>query len=180
MAPYSPIVHFARSIRPASWRAVRIAMFKAYVDQAGTDDDSRFMGIGGLIGDTDKWAEFEIEWRRILADFGFKYSHMKEYAHSTGEFKKWKSKTKEFEPQRQRFMCELCDCITKSAVYSFGAIITKSHYENFVPEKLRQDMGTPYAFLGRYCMARVGVWAQKNSHDEPVNLFFEHGDRGQS
>ena len=175
VGPYSPVIHFARSISPTSWRSARIAMFRAYVDESGTDNASGCIGVGGLIADVEAWWRFEIEWRRILSEAGVKYSHMKEYAHSAGEFSKWKSKTKEFEPQREKFMQQVCDCITKTAIYTFGAIIAKSEYEKFVPEDLRQDMGAPYAFLGRYCIARVGVWAQENSYEEPVNLIFERG-----
>jgi hypothetical protein len=100
---------------------------------------------------------------------------MREFAHSTGEFKKWKSSTKEFEPQRRNLLADLCDCITRTAIYSFGAVITKSHYEQHVPEDMRKDMGTPCTFLGRYCVARVGVWADDDEHDDPVDIVFERG-----
>ncbi|MGH6876343.1 MAG: DUF3800 domain-containing protein [Rhizomicrobium sp.] len=174
---YSPLIHLARSIRLMG--AVRIAMFTAYIDESGTDEASNCLGIGGLIADAEQWTAFETQWRQALADAGVKYSHMKEYAHSTGEFGKWKSKTKQFEPQRERFMRQLCYAITKTAKYTFGAIITRGDYEKFVPEDLRRGMGTPYTFLGRYCIARVGVWAQENSPKEPVKLVFERGQPSQ-
>jgi hypothetical protein len=40
---------------------------------------------------------------------------------------------------------------------------------------MRNDMGTPYTFLGRYCMTRVGVWAEGKGVNEPVALTFEQG-----
>jgi hypothetical protein len=172
---YSPVIHFARSIRAGSWEKVRIALFTAYVDESGTHDASRFIGVGGVIADADQWAKFEQGWRKALADADIPYSHMKEFAFNSGPFKKWASPTKEFEPQRRVFMKSLCDCIVNIGAYTFGAVITREHYNTLVPDDMRDYMGTPYAFLGRYCIARVGVWAQQNSPDEPVNLIFERG-----
>jgi Protein of unknown function (DUF3800) len=147
----------------------------AYVDESGSDDANAVIGVGGLISNSEKWAEFESRWTSVMLASEVKYSHMREFAHSVGEFTKWKSSTKGFEPQRRAFLAALCASITNSAAYSFGAILTKSHYEQFVPEDMRKDMGTPYTFLGRYCMARVGVWADNNGVDEPVNIVFEQG-----
>lgn len=150
-------------------------MFTAYVDESGSDDANPCIGVGGLISDSTKWAGFESRWQSVLLASEVKHSHMREFAHSTGEFSKWKSSTKDFEPQRRAFLAALCASITDSVVYSFGAILTKSHYEQFVPADMRKDMGSPYTFLGRYCMARVGVWADSNGVDEPVNIVFEQG-----
>jgi hypothetical protein len=150
-------------------------MFTAYIDESGAHDQSPYIGVGGVIASGAKWAEFDREWRKALSDAGAPYSHMREFAPSVGAFRKWESATKQFEPERTAFLRSICDCIVRNVAYTFGAIITRRHYEALVPEQLRADMGVPYTFLGRYCIARVGVWAQDHSPDEPVDLVFERG-----
>lgn len=150
-------------------------VFIAYVDESGTDDSSPCIGVGGLIADARAWDRFGVSWESALTEAAVPYSHMREFAHGVGAFKKWKSDTKQSEPERRRFLAALCDCISQTAVYTFGAVITKSHYEQHVPEEMRKDMGTPYTFLGRYCLARVGVWADNHGHNDPVDIVFERG-----
>lgn len=36
-------------------------------------------------------------------------------------------------------------------------------------------MVSPYAFLGRYCMTRIFVWADQIGHADPIDLVFEKG-----
>jgi hypothetical protein len=152
-------------------------MYIAFVDESGSDDASKYIGVGGLISTLEKWAEFKCRWRSMLLASNVRYSHMREFAHSIGEFSKWKSNKKEFELQRREFVAAACATIIDSAIYSFGAIITKAHYERLVPKDIRKDMGTPYTFLGRYFMARIGVWAADNGVDSPVDLVFEQGQQ---
>ena len=125
-------------------------MFTAYVDEFG-DERSPHMAVGGVIADAENWQAFENCWREILSRCGVLYSHMREFAHSTGPFKKWSSETKEFEPERIAFMKGLCHCLVSNAEYTFGAIITRKHYDALVPGELSKDTGSPYTFLGRYC-----------------------------
>jgi hypothetical protein len=150
-------------------------MFVAYVDESGSDDANDYIGVGGLIAPIEHWKAFEGRWREILAQHGVPYSHMREFAHSTGAFRKWRSPNKQFEPERIKFSADICQCILDHAIYSFGAIITKRHWKTLVPEDMRKDMGGPYAFLGRYCMTRICVWADDNGQTEPVDLVFEKG-----
>jgi hypothetical protein len=150
-------------------------VYVAFIDESGSDDGSAYIGVGGLVSTEAKWSEFRTRWASVLQASGVKYCHMREYAHSVDEFAKWASTTKEFEPQRQQFMAAVCEAILASCVHSFGAVITKSHYEQMVPEDMRNDMGTPYTFLGRYCMASIGVWADDHGVNEPVNIILEQG-----
>ena len=150
-------------------------MFTAYFDESGTDKSSYFTGVGGLLSDAGRWAQFENRWREILREHDLPYSHMAEYAHSAGPFKKWKSTDKSFEPQRQDFLGKLCDAAVQFSVYSFGFAMSKDLYAACVPEFMRQEMGSPYTFLARWCLASIGVWGADNKHDQPIDAIFERG-----
>ncbi len=152
-----------------------MALFTAYFDESSTDDNSHFTGVGGLLADVDHWKKFEERWKAILSEYDVPYSHMKEFAHSTKFFKKWKSASKEFEPQRQAFLGKLCEAAVEFSAYSFAFVVGKNIYDACVPEYMRKEMGTPYTFLARWCLAAITVWAKDNHHDEPIDVIFERG-----
>jgi len=172
---YSPLVHFSKSVLPRLWRKSKIALFTAYFDESGTDQFSYYTGVGGLLSSAEKWGQFENRWRAVLREHNIPYSHMAEYAHSTGPFKKWKSEDKKFEPERQEFLGKLCEAATDFSEYSFGFVVSKNLYEACVPEIMRREMGSPYTFLARWCLASVGVWGTDCRHDQPINVIFERG-----
>lgn len=150
-------------------------MFRAYIDESGTHDSSAYIVIGGLIVSSTNSVGFQNAWRQALLRAEVPYSHMREFTQSVGPFAKWRSEKREFEPQRQAFMKDLCDCVITNVCYTFGAVLTRAHYDALVPADLREAMGSPYTFLGRYCIARVGVWAQNQGIADQVNLIFEQG-----
>lgn len=175
---YSVVAHFAKSIRPWGWEGALVALLTevtAYVDESGTDKGNPHIVVAGLLSDAARWVQFSVRWAEILRQSGVPYSHMKEFAHNCGPFAKWKSDTKEFESHRQKFLGSLCAAAKEFSVYSFGFVMKKADYEAYVPIELSDDMGGPYALLGRYCIVRIGVWADNQQHNEPVNLIFERG-----
>src|SRR5688572_11852734 len=112
------LVEFACNVLvPLIDKLSKTTVFTAYVDESGSDDANPCIGVGGLISDSNKRAEFESRWQSVLLASEVKHSHMREFAHSTGEFSKWKSSTKDFEPQRRAFLAALCASITDSVVY---------------------------------------------------------------
>lgn len=150
-------------------------MFTAYFDESGTDKSSYYTGVGGLLSDAERWAHFENRWGEILREHGLPYSHMADYAHSTGPFNKWKSNDKRFEPQRREFLGKLCDALVQSSIHSFGFVVSKNLYEACVPEFMREEMGSAYTFLARWCLASIGVWGADVRHAQPINVIFERG-----
>jgi len=150
-------------------------MFTAYFDESGTDDRNYFTGIGGLIALAERWEHFGMRWRTILTEYDVPYSHMKDFAHSTGPFRKWKSACKEFEEQRQGFLGKLCDAAVEFSAHSFAFVVSKNIYDACVPEYMRKEMGSPYTFLARWCLVAISTWAQDNNYDEPINVIFERG-----
>jgi hypothetical protein len=129
--------------------------------------------LGGLLSDADRWAKFESRWQEILHERDLPYSHMREFAHSTGPFTKSKSNDKRFERERREFLGKLCDATIEFSEYSFGFVMTKAHYEVYVPNPMKSEMGAPCPFLARWCLVRIGVWASNRSHDEPIDVVFE-------
>ncbi len=62
-----------------------------YCDASGKERDP-ILVVGGFVASVDSWLQFDDTWNVSLADFGIQYFHMKEFAHSTGQFKGWNSR----------------------------------------------------------------------------------------
>jgi hypothetical protein len=80
---------------------------------------------------------------------------MKDYAHSTGEFKKWKNN----ETSRQLFLGELMEAIKKSSAYPFGCAIPMDYFRNH-PTYLQDSIKDPYYIAFMICSIIMSFWAE--------------------
>src|SRR5271157_5977447 len=70
-----------------------------YCDASGKKT-GELVTVGGFVSPVSKWAAFEGAWRGVLNPLGIQCFHMREFAHSVGQFKDWKSK----EQERQKLL----------------------------------------------------------------------------
>jgi hypothetical protein len=52
---------------PSGIREGLFIMLRAYFDDSGTHDDSEIVAVGGVIGTTAQWEQFERQWKALLA-----------------------------------------------------------------------------------------------------------------
>jgi hypothetical protein len=93
--------------------------FLAYIDASGSglDPNIRAISVGGFVAHEDVWAEFERRWRDVLQRFAITALHMKDYAHSKGEFAGWRDDS----DRRVAFTVAIADVIRSSGLQAFGA-----------------------------------------------------------
>jgi len=63
-----------------------IREFSAYFDESGTKADTVAVVVAGFIAPAEQWIAFEHDWKRILSMFKVSSLHMRDFAHSKGEF----------------------------------------------------------------------------------------------
>jgi hypothetical protein len=73
--------------------------------------------VSGFISTVPKWGNFERDWRALLKNAKVPYSHMKQFAPSTGIFALWKND----EPRRREFLANLINITVKYVEQSFAA-----------------------------------------------------------
>ncbi|MBI3609379.1 MAG: DUF3800 domain-containing protein [Nitrospirae bacterium] len=83
----------------------------AYFDESGHSSNTRFVCIGGLITTNDDWQVFSKHWTATLNAVGVSGLHMREFAHSRGQFAGW-------DEQRRR------DLLTRLMALVHGADMT--------------------------------------------------------
>src|SRR5437588_12986997 len=65
----------------------------SYMDETGHPDDPNleYVGMAGFVASAGAWEVFEDAWHDLMRNAHLSEPfHMKEYAHSEGQFKPWK------------------------------------------------------------------------------------------
>lgn len=171
---YSPISHLAHALfldhDPSE---VLMFMPTAYFDASSSHQFPRVMTVAGFVSTEAKWVKFEILWNSILQRYGVPYLHMKEFAHSTGEFNSWKGQ----DVKRKDFLSELINAaklhVRKGFVYS----LSLDDYEEVNKEfQLGAHWGNEYSLLGMSAVTSLLKWKDKHFPSMPVQCIFEDGD----
>ena len=148
--------------------------FIAFLDDSGSPDEGICLGVAGFVSTKYKWADFEKDWHTVLTAYGIGYFHMREYAHSVGQFNGWRGR----EGKRRTFLKKLISCLSGRVHKSFASAVLLKDYRD-VDElyPLHEAVGYPLALCGRTCSAKINSWRTKRKIQEPVEIIFETGSK---
>ncbi|MDA2934004.1 hypothetical protein MYX82_06640 [Acidobacteria bacterium AH-259-D05] len=146
-----------------------------YLDASG-DEALPAMSAAGFVAHEEQWEGFEKDWAMALKDEGLSEFHMKEFAHSVGEFKPWKDN----EDRRVNFIKRLKEIIEKHTIRSFGFTLFVEEYKE-VNRKLllREHLGGPYALTTMISLVKTFFWKNREFPNEEILFFVEKGDNYQ-
>jgi hypothetical protein len=152
-------------------------MYTAYYDDSGTANDTLAVVVAGFVAADEQWTNFDRNWNGSLRQFGISRLHMKEFAHSLGEFSKFKHNKGE----RDFFLRQLLSHIKVRVTLTIAQAILMNDYRR-VNEIYALDYGfPPYALAGRSCVARINLWAEKHGiPKQQVRHVFEDGSTGKT
>lgn len=150
-------------------------MYTAYYDDSGSPDESLAVVVAGFVASDEQWKHFERNWNETLNRFGISLFHMKEFAHSIGEFSRFKCNRAD----REWLLRQLLAHVRLRTRHSCGHAVLMQDYRE-VSQVYPLDSGlTPYALCGRTCVASVSAWAKRNGIPESSVLHvFEDGSKG--
>src|SRR5947209_15066513 len=92
----------------------------AYMDETGHSGDTAYVGMAGLVAPAAARKRFTRDWNAVLNRAGIKFFHMREFAHSRGQFKSWKNKSTD----RDALYGKLFAIIKDTKPIMFGAIVS--------------------------------------------------------
>jgi hypothetical protein len=157
-----------------------VRIWDCYFDTAGTESaaNGTVLVTVGVVAERDKWTRFDRRWLRILEDEGVRGLHMREFAHSTGQYKAWKGD----EPRRAAFLQALIGEIKRSINTGFVSGLVLPDYRTLDKQyRLTEAVGGPYSFAQAGTMARAFDWLWKRKHPgDGIGFFIEKGDAGQN
>jgi hypothetical protein len=171
-------LHFSIARGLFGSRLHSVMAFLTYLDTSGSGLDPliKALSVGGFVGDEAAWAEFEPQWEAILTRFGVSELHMRDYAHSVGEFESWKGNVE----KRADFMAQLGALIKGSDIQPIGATMPLSVYRLFNRYYCVQEaLGAPHAFASQVAIAMSAQWRDVNHVGEPMVFYVEKGDNQQ-
>ena len=146
----------------------------SYMDETGHSNDPtlEYVGMAGFVAPFGAWEVFETEWSDLLRNAGLRGPfHMKEFAHSQGQFKSWKGK----EELRRSFFGRAVKLVTETGGTPIGAIVSLSAFRS-----LTQDQQTtfldPYYIAFQTCTRGAAIEAIFEEPEEKVAMVYAYHD----
>jgi hypothetical protein len=150
-----------------------MTMFTGFFDGSGSPDDTAAVVVAGFIAPAEQWIEFERNWKDMLRDFGVSSLHMREYAHSVGDFASWKGDKK----KRARFMGRAINIILTRVQHSFASAVVMDDYRRVDAKYRLSEFVKPLTLAGCTCVNKAHHWARKHmKEDDKIAFVFEDGD----
>jgi hypothetical protein len=147
-----------------------------YLDASGTAD-LPVLSVGGFIADSDQWKAFDVAWVTALSEEGVHEFHMREFAHSVGEYEAWKND----EPRRRRLITRLSEILnTHTRASLFVGLPIDAYKKVDAAFQMRERLGSPYAQTMSAAILFSLGWRDDHMPKVPIEFFIEKGDVDQA
>ncbi len=151
-----------------------MAMFTAVFDGSGSPNDTVALVVAGYVAKVEQWIEFERNWKECLNDFKVSSLHMKEFAHSRGEFESWRGDEK----KRRAFLSRLISIIRTRVQHTFASAVLMADYRELDKDYCLNEFAKPSAMAGGTCLSRLAQWSAKwMTSEDLLQIVFEDGDQ---
>jgi hypothetical protein len=128
-------------------------LLTCYLDEAGGDAEG-FTVVCGWVSTFAQWEQFEIDWKLFLASYKVPHFHMKEFAQSTGPFKKWK----DAKLIRKQFISDALSIIRdRAGTWVLCYVHHRIYGMSDAHSMLTETLSSPYATAARACVAQVDL-----------------------
>lgn len=153
-----------------------MAIMTSYFDASGGSDQI-VVSPAAVVASPEIWEEFDRRWSSSLASFKVTALHMKEFAHSKGEFEGWKCD----QPKRRRFLNEMLWIIEDLVEYTAACGVRIDDYRYTDKYFKMSEFMRPYTIGSLTCASRIVLWAEERGHHKDDLIWvFEKDDQDQS
>ena len=152
-------------------------MFTAYSDESGSPNNHALV-IAGFVASDQQWHEFERNWTDTLRQFGVSLFHSAEFAHSVGEFSKWKGHQHNpaLKDERQWFLRQLLAHIKLRTRFCYSHGVRMNEWRQADEIYFLSALLQPYALCGRTAVKSVSEWATRSKISATeIQYVFEDG-----
>jgi hypothetical protein len=154
-------------------------VFTAYSDESGSPDNHALV-VAGFVASDQQWKEFERNWTATLCQFGITLFHSAEFAHSVGEFSKWRGHQRNpaLKEERQWFLRQLLAHIKLRTRFCYSHGVRMAEWREVDEIYFLSALLQPYALCGRTVVKNVDEWAVLNNIPKTeIQYVFEDGAR---
>lgn len=109
-----------------------------YLDESGTHNSSPFVIMGGVVGRSAQWVDYNKKWDRLLKKNLLTYFHSRKLRATSGEFASWSEQSK-------RLLIRDIDKLqNRNTLFRFVTVVRKDEFQQFYkggerPKKLQLD-----------------------------------------
>ena len=134
--------------------------------------------VAGLVSTQEGWHEFERGWNRLLDIYGVSNLHMKDFAHSRGEFSEWKGD----ERKRKGFLSSLIDIMERTVTHGLVISIVPRDYNAVNNDYHLHGPGWngAYSLAILICTTVAESWVWGKYPKAELGHIIEKGDAGQA
>ena len=145
-------------------------MLRSYMDESGSFGDPEIAAVsrGGVVLSTESSEAFEKEWKAILEEQNISWLHMKDFAHSQGEFKNWKGDKR----RRDKFMGELMDVMYRHIEGYLAATMYIHHFNALTDEQKSRIGDNPYYPCFMACVISSAECARRLTPEDKIDIYF--------
>jgi len=145
-------------------------MLTGYFDESGHSQDPacRYVGMAGFVAPAENWEIFERDWTNLLDNAALREPfHMRDFAHSFGQFESWKDK----ENERRMLFGRLVQIIQATQAVPIGAAVSLDDFATLTPE---QQLGfkDPYYLAFQRCTRGASTEGLFLRPEERVNMVY--------
>ncbi len=145
-------------------------MLTAYFDETGHSDDPylSFASMAGFVAPLATWINFEEQWKDALENAQLSEPfHMKDFAHSVGQFKSWKGA----ETKRRLSLGRLVEIIRETRATPIGAAVSLRDFESLTQAQ-RTMYRDPYHACFQLCTRGAAIQAVFEPPEEKVAMVY--------
>ena len=147
-------------------------MLEFYADESGTHGHS-LLTVAGYVADVNKWADFSVEWRRVLDHYKVEFVHAKAFSNAQARIHRHLQRR-----DRRDLLSALVANIKKTVVAGVFGTIRPAEYKLLTSPRFRSDHGSAYSICVQVCIAALHLFLPAPGRDtETVRLFLEDGHR---
>ena len=179
MGTDSPIRHLASIVCPP-WmdRDKVIFVMLSFAFDAGGDDATPVLTVGGFASSVKDWDDFSLQWKTRLAQDKIDFFRAVDAAHFRGPFQHWHGLPNR-DDLRNRLFQDLMEIIKRNVYRKFGCTIVNSAFRHMDKALAEEYAMTAYSVAGRRCELTAREWViDEWKGTEIVELVFEDGDAG--
>src|SRR5258708_28921633 len=148
--------------------------YVSYMDETGHADDPalHFAGMAGFVAPTGAWEVFEEHWRDTLNNAGLHDPfHMKDFAHSKGQFDSWKDDKQ----KRELLLGRLLRIIVETGAEPIGAIVSINDF-NTLTTSQQASFLDPYYIAFQKCTRGAAASAVFEPPEEKVTMVYAYNE----
>jgi hypothetical protein len=152
-------------------------VYHGYMDESGTDDQSKVIAVAGYLSTYELWNRFEEEWTEVMLHYAVTDFHMTDFEAREKEFHWinywwWPCA----EDVRVRFIERVTTICQQWALIGIGCVVIREHYERILTDNIQGALRHPYYFCMYACLNMLLHELNKDQRIEtlkPVNFLFD-------